>query len=82
MTLGDLRQRLVDILLERRSGALPEHELAAEIDSLEHLLIIEAIEEWVGSSIPAKELNQSNFDNIETLVALAARLKGVADEPR
>jgi acyl carrier protein len=77
MNESQLRERILDIVCENgvdRESMLTGHQLAAKIDSLKLLELIEVLEDSIHRPIPEEELTEDNFSSVPVLLKMANRL--------
>jgi acyl carrier protein len=77
MNENQLRDKILDLVCENgidRESMLKGSQLAARIDSLKLLELIEVLEESIRRPIPEEELTEANFSSVPVLLQMANRL--------
>jgi acyl carrier protein len=77
MNENELRERILDVVCENgvdRESVIAGQKLAAEIDSLKLLELIEVLEDSLHRRIPEAELTEENFSSVPVLLQMASRL--------
>jgi len=77
MNESQLRERILDVICENgieRESVLSGQQLAAKIDSLKLLELIEVLEDSIHRPIPEEELTEENFSSVPVLLQMANRL--------
>jgi acyl carrier protein len=77
MNENQLRDKILDLVCENgidREAMLKGSQLAARIDSLKLLELIEVLEESIRRPIPEEELTEENFSSVPVLLQMANRL--------
>jgi len=81
MNESQLRERILDVVCDNgldRESVLTGQQLAAKIDSLKLLELIEVLEDSIRRPIPEEELTEENFSSVPVLLQMANRLSGGA----
>ena len=77
MNESQLREKILDVVCENgvdRASVLASQQLAAKIDSLKLLELIEVLEDSLHRRIPEEELTEENFSSVPVLLQMANRL--------
>jgi len=77
MNENQLREKILDVVCENgvdRASVLASQQLAAKIDSLKLLELIEVLEDSLHRPIPEEELTEENFASVPVLLQMANRL--------
>jgi len=77
MNESQLREKILDVVCENgvdRESVLAGQQLAAKIDSLKLLELIEVLEDSIHRPIPEEELTEENFSSVPVLLQMANRL--------
>jgi acyl carrier protein len=74
---NDLREKILEVVCENgvdRESIMAGQQLAAKIDSLKLLELIEVLEDSLHCRIPETELTEENFSSVPVLLQMANRL--------
>ena len=77
MNESELRERILEVVCENgvdRDSVISGQKLAAEIDSLKLLELIEVLEDSLHQRIPEAELTEANFSSVPVILQMANRL--------
>jgi acyl carrier protein len=77
MNESELRERILEVVCENgvdRDSVISGQKLAAEIDSLKLLELIEVLEDSLHRRIPEAELTEANFSSVPVILQMANRL--------
>jgi acyl carrier protein len=77
MNESELRERILEVVCANgvdRDSVISGQKLAAEIDSLKLLELIEVLEDSLHRRIPEGELTEENFSSVPVILQMASRL--------